>query len=289
MTPRNLLLPMYHAVSDEPLPHLDQLYHVRNPARFSADLRFYLRHFRPAGVEELKRVINGETLPEPYFLISFDDGLREVYDIAAPLLRQYGLTAIIFINPAFVDNRDMMFRLKASALAQQFGSKGDPMTVSYENRAVFDEALSGGMDWRAYIQSHRPYMTMQQLTSLKEQGFLIGSHSTDHPVMNRLPFTEQSNQAFASIEFVIRHFKPELKLFAFPFTDDGVTSEFFSAIDEIMDASFGVAGLKQDSVKTNLQRIPLEDYRGRASSVLRFELCLATVRKMLGRNTIRRP
>jgi peptidoglycan/xylan/chitin deacetylase (PgdA/CDA1 family) len=231
-----------------------------------------LKHFRPAGINELRNTIRGTRLSEPHFLVSFDDGLREVHDIAAPLLREHGLTAIVFINPAFVGNHDMMQRLKESATREK-GEHGQPPG-----------------DWNEYLKAHRPYMDLDQLTSLQRDGFIIGAHSLDHPFYPELSLNELAQQTSRGIDYVQQHFHPELTLFAFPFTDIGVRKAFFDWLRSarVADASFGASGIKDDSVHNNFQRVPMEDYRGSASSIIRFEFALATFRKALGRNTIRR-
>jgi peptidoglycan/xylan/chitin deacetylase (PgdA/CDA1 family) len=78
------------------------------PARHAASLRrqfeFYRRHFVPvsrAGLEELleHRCWSRRT---PGLLISFDDGLRDNFDVAAPLLDEYGLTGWFFVPTGFI-------------------------------------------------------------------------------------------------------------------------------------------------------------------------------------------
>lgn len=280
--PGNLILPLYHTISDAHLPHLKYLYRVRTAEQFREDLEFLLRHFKPAGITELKRVIRGEKLAQPHFLVSFDDGLHEVYDVVAPVLIQQGLTAMVFINPSFVGNQDMMFRLKASALAES--AKSDSLKVPYDQR----DRLDGQHPWNEYLSKHRPYMDMEQLQALQQQGFIIGAHSMDHPPYSRVPLNAQVQQTRDSISYVSTHFKPELELFAFPFTDDGVTRTFFNEVAHEVDATFGSAGLKRDSAPYHFQRIPMEDYNGSAASILRFEFAMAGLRKLIGRNTIKR-
>ena len=44
------------------------------------------------------------------FLLSFDDGLEEVYTVIYPILKKSNLKAIFFINPNFVDNNEGLYK-----------------------------------------------------------------------------------------------------------------------------------------------------------------------------------
>lgn len=72
---------------------------------FEEHLRFYARHFAPISCEELVAFIDGvpRHAGKPGLVISFDDGLRSNYDIAAPLLERYGFAGWFFVPVGFID------------------------------------------------------------------------------------------------------------------------------------------------------------------------------------------
>jgi len=43
----SFVAPFYHVVSDEPLPHVEQLYNIKTIQQFKDDLDFLLKHFKP--------------------------------------------------------------------------------------------------------------------------------------------------------------------------------------------------------------------------------------------------
>lgn len=97
---------MYHYVSDPP-PGADaiRLDLSAPPARFET----HLAYLRQAGYEtvtmrDLSLALAGQiTLPEKPVVISFDDGYRDNYQYAFPLLRQYGYTGIFFVFTQVID------------------------------------------------------------------------------------------------------------------------------------------------------------------------------------------
>ncbi|RMG78101.1 MAG: hypothetical protein D6714_18720, partial [Bacteroidetes bacterium] len=81
-TGKPCFFPFYHAVGEPAdLPHIRPLYRPRSVRRFREDLDFFLTHFEPLSLEMLAEVLRRErVLRRPAFFLSFDDGLREVYD-----------------------------------------------------------------------------------------------------------------------------------------------------------------------------------------------------------------
>jgi hypothetical protein len=55
-----------------------------------------------------------EIIKKPLLHLSFDDGLSACYDTIAPILLRKGVPATFFLNPAFIDNKALMFRYKIS-------------------------------------------------------------------------------------------------------------------------------------------------------------------------------
>ena len=83
-----------------------------------------LQNFEPLSLQELYEIMLGKReLHTPAFHLTFDDGLREVFDIAAPILKQKGIPATIFLNSGFVDNRSLFFRYKVSVLLELLQSQ----------------------------------------------------------------------------------------------------------------------------------------------------------------------
>lgn len=72
---------------------------------FARQLAFYRRHFCPVRLDDLDGLIVRGRWPHerPGLIISFDDGLRTNYDVAAPLLEQFGFVGWFFIPTGFID------------------------------------------------------------------------------------------------------------------------------------------------------------------------------------------
>lgn len=313
-TAQRTLFPFYHLVSDEPVAHIRYLYRIRTVKEFRRDLDWMLRYYRPADPAFMLR---GTGFPDG-FLLSFDDGLREVHDVVLPVLQEKGIQAVCFVNPAFVGNHDLFYRYKAGLLIDRltrhsvsvavtgeitttlarWGFTAPSLTralfqVDYARRSVLDEVASlTGTDFSDYLTRVRPYMDQAQVEACLRAGMLIGAHSLDHPKFSELSLNEQLYQAQESVRQVQRLFGLPYGLFAFPFTDDGVTKAFFTRLFEDTDPqvslTFGCAGLKHDTMPHNIQRIAMESGNFTAKEVINGEYLYYLAKACAGRNTLLR-
>jgi peptidoglycan/xylan/chitin deacetylase (PgdA/CDA1 family) len=97
---------MYHYIS-EPPAGADAI--RRDLSVSPADFEAHLAYLRQAGyqtisMKDLTYALSGHlTLPEKPVIISFDDGYRDNYEYAFPLLRKYGYTGIFFLFTQVID------------------------------------------------------------------------------------------------------------------------------------------------------------------------------------------
>lgn len=213
---RFVVCPFYHAVSDSPLPHIRPLYRHRTEAEFRADLEWLCSHFTPIHWYEIEEY---ERVQKPAFCLSFDDGLKEFYTVVAPILEEKKIPCICFLNSAFVDNKDLMFRYK--------------------------EALTGqGIDWSQFLREEQPYMGYAHIRELQERGFEFGSHSIDHPHFYKLSMQEQLEQTTGDIKALRAQIAMKHRLFSFPFGQEYLDSVAIKAHEGSNELVFGAANMR---------------------------------------------
>lgn len=316
---KKLLLPLYHAVSDEDLKHTKHVYSVRNTKQFKEDIDFILKHYKPIDIDTLvNSVSNNKLLKENSVLFTFDDGLKEISEVVAPILKKKGIPAVFFINSGFIDSNNLFYRHKASLLIEEISTKNisgsvvddistklkietkdkrklikQILKIAYNSKNVLDEiAQIIDMDFDIFLKDSQPYLTHNQITRLIDQGFTVGAHSIDHPEYYKIPFSEQVRQTEESQQFMRKEFNTKYNLFAFPFTDYKVTKQFFESIysstNPKVDLSFGCAGLKDENFTNHLQRVPMEIEGKSAQRILQTEYLAYLGKKLIGKNKIRR-
>lgn len=308
---QRIVMPVYHLVSDVPVPHISPLYPIKNTRDFTQDLDFLLRNYTPIDLPQLIAATNGEVqLPRNAFFLSFDDGLSQFHDIIAPILARKGVPATCFLNSSFIDNRDLFFRYKAALAANAIGNSPhllrdtavqhwfaahsitNLLHIRYSNRHLLDSLLPLlGIDTKTYLAKAQPYLTSEQVSTLIKQGFHFGAHSCDHPEYADINVAEQVRQTVDSLQHIAHSFELPYRAFAFPFTDFGADDAVFQAMhgkNAHTDISFGCAGMKRDSWPQHFQRIPVEKEGLSAEKTIHSEYLYYLLKAPFGRNVTRR-
>ena len=87
----------YHRIVAKPSDN-QGLYGVEQglpAATFEAQMRFMRSHFMPISAAQVPEY---QSRPGCYFAVTFDDGYADNFTVAAPILRQLGLSATFFVN-----------------------------------------------------------------------------------------------------------------------------------------------------------------------------------------------
>lgn len=141
--PERIPVLMYHRVGTP--DHSRDIYCI-HPDRFSAHMRGLANAgYRSVSIEDFDSWRRGDKfLPKGAFLLTFDDGFAGVYDYAAPVLREMGWAATVFL------------------VAGKLGGQSDWQLAGND------------------IMHPHPLMNKEQLHSLAAQGFSLQSHSLRH-------------------------------------------------------------------------------------------------------------
>jgi len=310
----NVLLPYHHVVSDEDLPHIQELYRYKNRKQFINDLEWLLKKFKPIHPNDLAETIfNDKPRAKKSFLFSFDDGFREVYDIIAPILIEKGVPAIFFINPAFIDNKELFYRCKLSLVLSKIKThnqlrkavsrylecehlnykylKNRVLQIQYPDRSRADElGRIAEIDFENFLLNRQPFLTSEQIKELKEHGFAFGGHGIDHPDYKFLNINEQYHQTIASIEFINQPKANRFDYFAFPHEDCEVEQEFFDRMNRADRPVlfFGLQNQRPENQNHILHRFNAERPREKMQALVKTILTYNSFLRLVNRQNITR-
>jgi peptidoglycan/xylan/chitin deacetylase (PgdA/CDA1 family) len=310
--PLNYMVPVYHCVSDKNLAHIKNVINYKTEKEFEQDLDYLAKKFQFVDWDFFKENYT-KTSTKPIALLTFDDGLVEFKEIVLPILMRKGIYAVNFINPAFVDSNEIMFRFKTSLLIENFKAENFEIhssilnyfnvstfskkeiilkiqKINFKNKHQLDDlAKILNVDFEDYAKKNKIYMTKEDLYFVKNAGFGIAAHSWGHPLFKDLSLKMQLESARKSLDYMAENDYLS-DCFAFPFTDFGLKTEFFELLfqqNKTLNFSFGTAGLKIDSFAKNMQRIPFENGFS-AEKELNFEQNYFLLKKILNKNTLHR-
>jgi peptidoglycan/xylan/chitin deacetylase (PgdA/CDA1 family) len=298
-------------VNDSEVPHVKHLYTYRGEAAFKRDIDVLLGRFRPISLEELiAHLLSNSELPRDAFLLTFDDGFREMHDVVAPILLEKGVPATFFITTGCIDNQNLAHHNKLSLLLEHIfksenaalnekvslwlsrqGILGDDLklrvlSIDYHQGHLAEElAAVCEYDFEEYLATRKPYLTSEQIWWLLKQGFTIGSHSIDHPLYATLSVEEQLYQTRESLRFLEERFQLPYRAFAFPHSDACVKLDFFRVLfgEGSLDVAFGTGGMLRHFFSRNLQRFTMEKTLLPAESILAKQYARVVYRTLTSR------
>ena len=314
---QGIIFPFYHLVSDNPPAHIRHLYKVKSIRDFDSDLDQLLRYFEPISPEILlsEKPVNTR---KPAFILSFDDGLKEITQHVLPLLEKKGLNAIFFLNNHFINNQGLFFRYKVSLLIDKLPDAFSRPSIMNKLTSILGLKNAGkekikhalmrlddlemvkidriaqlfDIDFSHYLATYKPYMDETQVREILNKGFYVGAHSNNHLSFDRFSPEEQYDEIKKSICNIKERFELTYSLFSFPFTDTNVSREVFLRLFDrphvVLDASFGTSGLKQQEAYPHYQRIPMEKTAYGAEKYLKTEYFYYLLKSVAGLNRMRR-
>ncbi len=314
ISPPSSLFPYHHIVSNEIVPHIKYLYNYKNVDQFNNDLDVLLKNFKPITPGELIDYIStNKQLPKNTFLLTFDDGFREIYDVVAPILEAKGIPAIFFINPAFIDNKKLFYRSKSSLLIHELlTNKNNKAFLSsfslvlnssdlsleelisrikklnHTDEEIMDNlAQKISLSFEDYLQNKKPFLTTQQLISLHKRGFTIGAHSWDHPYYDQLNLSDQIDETIRSTNFVKDKISSEKVTFSFPYSDAGLSQTLFDELKKKgIDLMFGIQNQKDELNNNMVHRFNAERPEVSFSTQLKGMLLFMAIQKKFGKNNV---
>jgi peptidoglycan/xylan/chitin deacetylase (PgdA/CDA1 family) len=277
------IFPYYHIVRDNQVAHIENLYQFKNCKQFLNDIDLLTKNYKPTNPKDL---LDNKSLKNN-FLLSFDDGLQEIYSIIYPILKNNNLKAIFFINPNFIDNNEGLYKHYISIIISTLKSnnfeksaldkisqktsityntvdefKQKLINIKFSERDKVNEILELlNINIKDHLKEHTPYITKEQIQEMINDGFYFGGHTMSHPPLNQLTHEEQKAEIINSIDWLKTNFGINYSFFAFPFTDKSISKKLLNELFEYDKKIllFGNQGLKKDFDNRIIQRFSLEN------------------------------
>ena len=215
---------------------------------FSEQLDYLAEHYRIVTLSELAGYLTrGRPVPPGLAVITIDDGYRDCYDIAFPILRERKIPATTFVVTDFVDQAtwlwtDKVRYLTASApgsllettiehhslriaLDGRYSRLKGAERVNTELKLISDEAkddaicgIAESLDVKIPDVPPAEYLplTWEQIREMDSSGIEVGSHTVTHPILTRISAGRLRNElreSRARLEGVLGH---KVELLGYP-------------------------------------------------------------------------
>lgn len=155
------------------------------PETFRCVLRYLSKHAQLIKIEEaVQMIVEKKIVDKPYIAFTFDDGFMECYTHYAPVLEEFHINGMFFINPNYAE--------------------GDDSYIQNFNNNVVMTPKKRPMKW-------------EHIKELHQRGHIIGAHTMDHFMINSND-EEKLKYQIVNCKFVIEeHLHTSCNYFAFPY------------------------------------------------------------------------
>jgi len=105
---------MYHSISDDKMEGVHPYFETNtSPTLFAEHMKYlYSKGYKVINLEDVREYLEGKKIAEKTVIITFDDGFRDFYTQAFPILQLYGFSATIFLTTGFISNKRLEFKGK---------------------------------------------------------------------------------------------------------------------------------------------------------------------------------
>ncbi len=247
---------MYHGIDDAISPFLSPV-----PVRqFRNHLQYLATYCNVLALEDAVERIRRRDVPHRAVVITIDDGYRDSYVNAFPLLREMGLPATIFLATAGIGTGKVLWHDRACWMISQttvpflegFGSRNKyELDTQERKRAAQDgvllylrsledqrriEAIERlSVDLEVYGEPDGDAGLMLNWEEVREMhgaGIRFGAHTVNHPILSKIPLGSVVEEVRGSKEMIERQVGDRVTTFAYP---SGRPQDFNSEIKEIVE------------------------------------------------------
>lgn len=205
-------------------------------------------HYRPMTLRDLSLAIFEEgRVPEHALVLTIDDGYRDFYEIAYPILREYDVPATLFVTTGFINgdlwlwHDQIAWLLDQSVDIKEGFSVGpvtfDSGTLSADVRQEYWRRLSDfllsvddsekhehinrlakvlGVALPAKSPSGFEACSWEQLREMEANGIEIGGHTVTHPSLGRVTGEQARQEIFGAMEALVHNLGNCSRSFCYP-------------------------------------------------------------------------
>ena len=259
VTPARAAIFVYHQVCDQgtrrSLPAGAAL-------EFEKQIKYLNKACKVMPLDELtEHVLAGKTLPKRAAAITFDDGYRDNYQYAYPVLKRYGLPATFFLATDYIDNRKLFWWDQLSYILHkthlqviEVGGLGNyylrsdterlqaALNITRRLKKLPDKRKNLLLESLADISAveipaglgNEIILSWHEIREMSANGMDFGAHTLSHPILTRVPLKAAIKEITESKRHIEEKIRKRVTTFAYP---NGTPSDHNDDITEILKES----------------------------------------------------
>lgn len=286
----------YHRIGNPQETELDRALYSASAQEFENQVRFLKRNFDVVRIADLHLVLNDPAAQA--VMITFDDGYRDNYELALPILKANGTPALFFIASGYLDDQpvswwdEVAWMVRSSAKSEIDWQKWFSAPLPLQNeaeisraikelllklKAVPEEESTRFLDELGQITEtgrcdqsviEKLWMTWDMVREMDHSGMDIGGHTVNHPVLANCDSSRQRSEIQDSKQRIETEIGHQINAFSYPVgQQDSFTDETKELLREAgYDWGFSFYGGYCPPVEFDpydLKRMPVEKHLNR--------------------------
>jgi peptidoglycan/xylan/chitin deacetylase (PgdA/CDA1 family) len=249
---------MYHRFSSDPVEG------KCSSKQFEDQVKFIKRNYNPFSLIGLLAYQKEYgRFPPHAVVITVDDGYRDFYEHAFPILRKHGVPATLFVTTGFIDRENWLWPDKITWLLNEISEIPETIEIAEieltagpvngENRLGYwqrlnDYALSLpdkekhqfieelaigiGITFPPSIPIAFEPLDWEELMEIQANGIEIGGHTVTHPSLGRVGEEQAKREIFGCMASLNQHLGVRPRTFCYP---NGQPSDFKPFLPDIVE------------------------------------------------------
>lgn len=251
----------FHRIGDATKTPFDPCVFSCDAENFQQYLDFFQANFRIIDLNELYEIIQqGKPIKEKLALITFDDGYRDNYEVAYPMLKAMNIPATFFVTTSLVGSNIVPWWDEIAWHIRQLSGQSFKLSIWPESitlpkhvratsiRRVLSRVKSFPTqielqltELRAHSNKEVPaelsdnlFVQWEHLATLAQNGISIGAHSHTHRILSSLKSDELTYELTESKRLLEDYLKIPVKSLSYPVGGESTyNNTMFKLLDDI--------------------------------------------------------
>lgn len=217
------------------------------PENFERQIKFLVKNYNLISFEHLKQAVDAKIrLPQRSVIITFDDGYKDNYTNAFPILQKYGAFATFFLTTGFLDGSNVPWWDGLAIAIQKTtipkvnlgilgkynlnSPKDKLLTISMVNRKLKKMDDTERIQKIEWIKSklgintkendrYNQFMSWDNIMEMDKEGMQFGAHTITHCNLTKESIIVAKREIIESKKRIEEKLKKDIVAFCYPYGD----------------------------------------------------------------------
>jgi len=249
----------YHMIVDEP----NGFYPETSTADFEKQIAHLVKNYKVISLDEIVERVKTKKSLRLCVVITFDDGFRDNYEIAYPILRKYNIPATIFLTTEYIENGTAPWFIKlryifmktqrthlqlfhnGTTISSHMHTRDEKSAASDkamaylkdchdQDRLILLDRLYEELGLNGFERLNDLMLTWNQIKEMAENDISFGAHTVNHPILSRIPLDKAKYEIVESKKRIEENIGEAVTSIAYPFGKKAhYSSDLFPVLEKV--------------------------------------------------------